>query len=253
MTLSDEEARRRRTQKTVLERKAPPTFQVLIEIQEKDRFAIHDNVAEVVDCFLRGLALNPEIRIRAEDGSVEIQKTLAPARAQTWAQPPGGTTKRRRGRNMRIFSYGVSRVRLEHAIDKFRAPAAITTEVERADILLTLKSQEKRAPRSIRDAEARGVPKYVLKSNTNTQIENFLNSVFSGMETHDTEQAALEEAEAAVRDVRENAKAAELAPRNAAMRRLQHILAEKYGLRSKSAGREPNRRVVIYPENRFVY
>src|ERR671923_100890 len=49
VTLSDEEARRRGTQKTVLERKAPPTFDVLIEIQDRDRVAVHHNVARVVD------------------------------------------------------------------------------------------------------------------------------------------------------------------------------------------------------------
>ena len=54
VTLSDEEARRRRTRKTVLERKAPPTFEVLIEIQERDRLAVHHDVAQVVDALLRG-------------------------------------------------------------------------------------------------------------------------------------------------------------------------------------------------------
>ncbi|HEX2163211.1 MAG TPA: AAA family ATPase, partial [Thermoanaerobaculia bacterium] len=60
VTLSDEEARRRRTQKTVLERKAPPTFDVLIEIETKDALAVHHDVAEVVDRFLRGAAPRPE-------------------------------------------------------------------------------------------------------------------------------------------------------------------------------------------------
>src|SRR5918992_917224 len=54
VTLSDEEARRRGTQKTVLERKAPPTFDVLIEIQDKDRLVIHKDVADAVDVMLRG-------------------------------------------------------------------------------------------------------------------------------------------------------------------------------------------------------
>src|SRR6516162_7733477 len=64
VTLSDEEARRRHTQKTVLERKAPPTFDVLIEIQDRDRLAVHHDVATVVDGFLRGRALRPEVRAR---------------------------------------------------------------------------------------------------------------------------------------------------------------------------------------------
>ncbi len=64
VTLSDEEARRRGTQKTVLERKAPPTFDVVIEIQDKDRLAVHHDVGIVVDRYLRGAPPKPEIRVR---------------------------------------------------------------------------------------------------------------------------------------------------------------------------------------------
>src|SRR5262244_3381344 len=74
VTLSDEEARRRGTQKTVLERKAPPTFDVLIEIQGKERLAVHHEVAEVVDRVLRNLPVRTEIRTRKEDGAVEISQ-----------------------------------------------------------------------------------------------------------------------------------------------------------------------------------
>ena len=72
VTLSDEEARRRGTRKTVLERKAPPTFDLLIEIQDRDRLAIHKNVAEVVDALLRGYQPQPEIRQRTASGDVAI-------------------------------------------------------------------------------------------------------------------------------------------------------------------------------------
>ena len=68
VTLSDEEARRRGTQKTVLERRAPPTFDVLIEIQTRDRLAVHRDVAAAVDALLRGYPLPPEIRSRDEGG-----------------------------------------------------------------------------------------------------------------------------------------------------------------------------------------
>src|SRR6185369_15540946 len=67
--------RRRGTQKTVLERKAPPTFNVLIEIQDKDRLAVHDDVAEVVDRFLRDVPPRPELRTRTAEGGVEIRKS----------------------------------------------------------------------------------------------------------------------------------------------------------------------------------
>ena len=68
VTLSDEEARRRGTQKTVLERRSPPTFDVLVEIQQRDRFAVHTDIAASVDALLRGFPLPPEIRSRLPDG-----------------------------------------------------------------------------------------------------------------------------------------------------------------------------------------
>src|SRR5512146_3193927 len=77
VTLSDEEARRRGTQKTVLERRAPPTFDVLIEIQTRDRLAVHQDVAEAVDALLRGRPLTPELRFRDEHDEIHIEKAPA--------------------------------------------------------------------------------------------------------------------------------------------------------------------------------
>src|SRR5574338_658777 len=78
VTLSDEEARRRGTQKTVLERRAPPTFDVLIEIQTRDRFAVHTDIMASVDALLRGYPIPPEIRTRDDRGAIQIEKS-APA------------------------------------------------------------------------------------------------------------------------------------------------------------------------------
>lgn len=252
VTLSDEEARRRGTQKTVLERKTPPTFNVMIEIQERDRFAVHDNVAEVVDCFLRGSAHSPEIRIRTASGKVEVSR-MEPAVREPLSisgRLAGPIERRgRKRRTVRIFSYGVSRIRFERVIQKLRVPAVIVPEIERADLILTLKSQEKRQSKEIRDAESRGIPRFVLRSNTTTQMENFLYSIFSSEELVSREEAAaVIEAQSAVEAVRESGVAIELSPRNSRLRRLQHLLAERSGLRSESIGREPERRVVLHPE-----
>ena len=73
VTLSDEEARRRGTQKTVLERKAPPTFDVIVEIVERGRITVRRPVAEVVDAILRGMPLPPETRRRDEEGRIHIE------------------------------------------------------------------------------------------------------------------------------------------------------------------------------------
>lgn len=80
VTLSDEEARRRGTQKTVLERRSPPTFDVLIEIQDRDTLSIHPDVSEAVDALVRGYPLPPEIRHRDEDGNIHVEKAPMPVR-----------------------------------------------------------------------------------------------------------------------------------------------------------------------------
>jgi stage III sporulation protein SpoIIIAA len=74
VTLSDEEARRRGTQKTVLERRAPPTFDVLVEIQDRQRVAVHRNVAEAVDAMLRARPMGVELRYRDEQGEIQIER-----------------------------------------------------------------------------------------------------------------------------------------------------------------------------------
>ena len=80
VTLSDDEAKRRGTQKTVLERKAPPTFDVVIEIIEVDKLALHLDVERTVDRMLRGGTPRPEIRIRNANGEIEvIQRAEVPA------------------------------------------------------------------------------------------------------------------------------------------------------------------------------
>ena len=88
VTLSDEEARRRGTQKTVLERKAPPTFDILVEIMEINKLAIHHDVAEVVDRSLRGLATAPEIRVRRPDGALEVIAPQQVERFEEYAASP---------------------------------------------------------------------------------------------------------------------------------------------------------------------
>src|SRR5215216_4247981 len=86
VTLSDEEARRRGTQKSVLERKAPPTFDVVVEIQNWSHVAVHENVAEVVDGVLRGQPVLPTVRRRGAEGEVLIEEPLMP-RARTAPLP----------------------------------------------------------------------------------------------------------------------------------------------------------------------
>jgi len=86
VTLSDEEARRRGTQKTVLERRSPPTFDVLVELQERDRLAVHPDVAQAVDTLVRGYPLQPEIRWRDAQNELHVEKAPAAPATRGMAQ-----------------------------------------------------------------------------------------------------------------------------------------------------------------------
>ena len=250
VTLSDEEARRRHTQKTVLERKAPPTFDVLIEIQDRDRLAVHHHVATVVDGLLRGRALHPELRVRTAEGEFEVRQPDIPAEPVRQAeedQQRDMPALRSRRRMVRIFPYAVNRNRLEQAIQRCRVPASLVEELDTADLIMTLKSQEKHQSRRLRDAQARGVPLYTVRHNTVTQMEQTLRLVFERGDRRSSDASAIREAEVAIREVLEQSQPVELTPQNNYLRRLQHQLAERYGLTTESKGVEPHRRVVIYP------
>jgi stage III sporulation protein SpoIIIAA len=243
VTLSDEEARRRGTQKTVLERKAPPTFDVIIEIQDKDRLAVHHDVSMVVDRFLRGIPPRAEIRIRTADGEVQIQEPkTAETQPGSFQGAPGTVTGVLRRR--RIFPYAVSRSKLQRAIEDLQVPASIVNQLDEGDVFLTLKSQERRQPRRLRDAELKGLPIYAVRSNTVKQMENFLQALFN---LADEQAEALREVETAVNEALDQAHPVELLPQNSYVRRLQHQLVEHHGLTSDSRGEEPYRRVVVYP------
>ena len=246
VTLGDEEARRRGTQKTVLERKAPPTFEVVIEIQEKDRLAVHHDVAHVVDRFLRGDMPRPEIRTRTPEGEVRISADLEPiGAAGRDGHPP---VSRGPHKIVRIYPYAVSRNRLERAIRELRLPADIANTLSDADLLITLKSQEKRQPKRLREAGTRGVPMHVIKSNTLSQIEAVLRGIFGVEDRLNNDEVALREVEDAISEVMSSAQPVELTPQNSYVRRLQHQLVQRYGLSSESKGADPFRRVVIYPQ-----
>lgn len=196
VTLGDEEARKRGTQKTVLERKAPPTFDVLIEIREMDRFAIYHDVGQAVDLILRGYAPAVEVRQRSADGKVEVteehpvprrQETMAPSETRPVAEGEWTPAERRRrhdpplGRPVKIFPYAVSQNRLERALKERRIPAEVTKVLHEADLVLTLKGQYRKMPKRLKEAEQRGLPIHVVRSNTLHQIQGFVDGLAEEM------------------------------------------------------------------------
>ena len=340
VTLGDEEARRRGTQKTVLERKAPPTFDVLVEIVERDNVIVHRNVAETIDAILRGHMVPPEARYRDERGELKaatkydyrISETSAGNPAFAPLEPTGGFgafgrsrssggsgryergglrplpgggpagggdargsrtlpgerlsgatpggeersprreleqalaemddrasldrpigagrpagDRARAPRAMSVFAFGVSRKRLEQAVRELGVPVNVARDLDEADAVVTLRNYYKRKPAALRDAESNGVPIYVLKTNTTLQMENMLASLFD-LEA-DPQEAALRETAEAIGLVQASGNPVELAPQNAYVRRLQHQMAERNALMSRSRGSEPNRRVELIPED----
>jgi len=413
VTLGDEEARRRRTQKSVLERKAPPTFDVVVEIQSRDRVSVHPDVAETVDAMLRGDPIAPELRWRDDVGMVQRSQArprpgpqsqmpgerfggLVGTSGAGWRTEPGwrpggrpvpgtfnnefglqqpergyrpgfrpgasggwrhgratrtagssgtsapweddqrppeafqaGTLADRgplergplppepRARDVREFQrqrewrdqasrainqmrvqeslgddegpdnepislidpddeatdeelagerrltplpapgdsalpklnvlgFGVSNKRLEQAVRELQLPVTLVREPDEADVVITLRNYYKQKPPALREAEERGLPMFVLKSNTLIQVESALTSIFA-LEV-DPRDAALREVEDAIGLVHQQSQPVELSPQNAYIRRLQHQMAERANLVSQSRGREPYRRVRLYPD-----
>jgi stage III sporulation protein SpoIIIAA len=338
VTLGDEEARRRGTQKSVLERKAPPTFDVVIEQQDRQHLIIHRDVAETVDDILRGSPPVAEERMRDTEGRMASRRiSVAPLESPAWGgggastpyggqfspfrgagvsprngaamngarnghaggarlsavngsgngfaapdfvhrvkrngsqppaepafvpleapgAPPAGQAQPPELPQIRIYPFGVSRPRLEQAIRQMGVPATISREQEDADVVITLKNYYRNQPERLRDAENERKPIYILKSNSVEQMLECLAHLYdidlsperapgSGGVLDPTTEA-IQEAEDAINHVLTNgANAVELSPQNAYVRRLQHQVAERYNLASRSRGKEPNRRVKIF-------
>lgn len=286
VTLSDEEARRRGTQKTVLERKAPPTFDVLIEIQDRKRIIVHHAVGEAVDAILRGWTLSPEVRWIDENQAVHVE-TLANQGEKRLGSNSGrrenghrsGDGERRSGRRrsaepevigeattngshqpepptekaarpVRVFPYGIGQNRLRSAAKNLNVNVEVVPEINDADIVMTLKNYYRQKPQPIADAERRNVPVYVLRSNTVTQMEQCLLDVFH-LNSPNSEAAfdtAMRETQDAIQRLLKGADSAELQPQAAAIRSQQHQLARAANLVSHSYGREPHRRVRIFSQ-----
>ncbi len=281
VTLGDEEARRRGTQKTVLERKAPPTFDVLVEIQSWDSVAVYSDVASAVDSILRGEEPQPERREKDADGQVQVTQppprespemtvqrrnvTNRPDRTLPWARErerngsSAPATPAKVQPKQRIFPFGVSRNRLENAIDRLHVPAVIVRDMHEATLVMTLKNYYRQSAQRLRQAEERGIPVYVLRNNTITQMERQLATIFQlNLAEEDqlsyqsdasggTIEDAMLEAETAITQVMNGERSTvELAPRSSYIRRLQHQMADRYSLDSRSYGSEPYRGVKIF-------
>lgn len=259
VTLSDEEARRRGTQKTVLERRAPPTFEILVEIQDRHRLLVRENVAEAVDTLLRGFPLTEEIRTRDQEGKVQVEiqrggpedSTQTPDERQSrvkqeFTEQPD-LQRTRKLKEQRIYPFGIARNRLLHAARNLHVPIQIVDNLKEASLFVTTKQYYRKRPRIVVDAERRGIPLYVLRANTTTQMEALLGDTFGLTEKElDPMTRAMGEAENAISRVLNGEQSINLTPQDALIRRYQHEMARDANLNSRSFGKEPYRAVRIF-------
>lgn len=206
VTLSDDEARRRGTQKTVLERRSPPTFDILVELQTRNKMAVHQDIASAVDSMLRMKSPSVEVRYRDSDGNIqnETQKVTLDPRMSNQSDRPQQQVRMVRGnkrgnhsestgqastpayqaearsnlKEMKVYAYGVARNRLHQAAKRLNVPMEVIDDFGQADAVVTLKNYYRRRPKVITDAENRGMPIYVLRANTVSQMENFLTDIY---------------------------------------------------------------------------
>jgi stage III sporulation protein SpoIIIAA len=287
VTLGDEEARRRRTQKTVLERAAEPTFPLAVEMHSRQRWLVHRDVAATVDRLLRGQSPRPQIRELGEDGAVRLQEAPGPS------PPVAATATAVAGRSaplvspqkaprplvplplpdpempspdrspsqpasrapLRVLGVGLPRPLVEEAARSLDAPVAVVDDPAQADVLLSLRGQLGREPQLRRLARDRGLPILVIKSDTLHQLQRALQRLCdrpggAAPAAADPEDvhAALEECRLAVEQVvLPQGRPVELLPRSESVLRMQAELVGRYRLRSAIFGRGVQQRLRVFP------
>jgi hypothetical protein len=255
VTLGDEEARRRGTQKSILERKAPPTFECVVEIQAWNRVTVHPDVASTVDAMLRGHVLPPEERSLDESGRLRIERQAPSftAGAPRSASRPGMPAPRQPQPDeptsgaFRVYLFGVNRGRAEEVLENAHLPIEITDNLRLAQAVLTTKAHYRNRPATLMQAENSAIPVIVLRKNTGVQIEQSLASLARSAGLKAPAREGIEEAEDAIERLRTGMEdSVDLSPQSAYVRRLQHEIAARNRLESRSSGREPMRRVRLF-------
>ena len=279
VTLGDQEAKFRGTQKTIQERKSWPTFDIVVEINSWNEIDVHENVAEVVDQWLRGYAIRPESRVsdsqgniiktndtirqnQQQNGSWDMNSRKAPL---TDKQPLQKTFNNRPVHSLeyKVFLFGVSKDKIIAAQEESNISVTISNELRNSDIVLTTKTHYRRGSNLVKSAESTGTPVYVLRKNTFHHILDFLSTLAkeqgidtsylraneaSTQSTDSSEilEAALKEAEDAAHEVLNGTFSVQLEPQKAYIRRLQHMLIDRMNLSSTSKGKEPYRSLLVY-------
>ena len=237
VTLGDEEADRRGTQKTILERKSPPTFDILIELRERGVFAIYRNLADTVDALLRGFIITPGIKTIS---SLSGEKDLTDKKDLTVTVLKEVSTA--------IFPLCINTSYLERGIRSVRAPMHVVKDIGRADIILVSKGKLMKKKEILEIAQKMDIPVEILEKNTLKNIKDFLRRA----RKKQLKEVIIdyEKLEEIIQGVLKKGGNVELPPGNKTVRDEEQAFIARFGLNSEVIGLEPNRRVIIYSKKR---
>ena len=266
VTLGDDEAKHRGSQKTVLEREKQPTFDIVIEIIDRNTLAVYKDTAEAVDCILRGWPVTPEIRKVDQTYNFKektnLEKTIEKVNElDNKTKNPMNFSFNRQAyinsvkNSKKIYIYAVSRSIVNKIIERLDIDVEIARNVEDADIVIAHKNFAKGGTKILSMANEYRIPIYFVRTNSMSQIQKVLkdalhmadNPDFKEVTTDfkDESELALDEAKAAIAKVMEGAECVELEPQPQSIRKLQHELADSYNLQSQSIGEGEDRRLTI--------
>nr|YP_009297301.1 hypothetical protein Psor_169 [Porphyridium sordidum]AOM66644.1 hypothetical protein Psor_169 [Porphyridium sordidum] len=279
VTLGDEEAKRRGTQKSIIERKATPAFKVAIEIHERYSWVIHENIADSVDQILQGSNPVTQIRNLYGSGKTIIKKFYSSNYTEEYyknsnnnnnglisnQQPNTLELKRKNIFVMKkkiccIYIFGLSYQYMEKLVNKFEIPIELSRSLTQADTILGLRSQIKSNKKLLDIAKNQTKKIFTAGNSSLSEILKILNFIlnFYGYNEINYENYAeskyedqlevQEEVRLAIEKIVIPKKhAVELLPRGLVMRNIQYQLITKYALKAKLVGKEPNKRIKIYP------
>lgn len=263
VTLGDDEAKRRGSQKTVLEREKQPTFDIVMEIVDRNTLAVYKNTAEAVDYILRGWPIRPEIRKVTEGYKEpkneiidEINKLDEKINAFSGESLKFSFSRQNYVKEVKdfkkIYIYAVSRTVIEKIIERLDLHAEITRNIEDADIVIAHKAFSKGGNKILSIANDYRLPIYYVKSNSMAQVQKVVKEALKITDSDEPMQGFCDETEIVLNETKDAIQRVinekidfELKPQNQQIRKLQHELIDQYNLRSESIGENENRRIKI--------
>lgn len=261
VTLGDIEARRRKTQKTVLEREFEPTFDILVEIINRNEVAVHFDVGLAVDKKLRGITTDVEIRkidgdklSKSKNSKVDDQ--IFEEKTENIIEEKEKLTENKSIKKINVFPYGLQKTKLKKLSKSYFSNVKIVSNPETAKIILTTKANYSKEPKPkiIEMAEKIGIPIHLIKKGSSDQIARFLEKITyekasnenpnkNKLDMDNTE--ALNEVKLGINKIKNGENEFELSPQDSNVRRMQHFFATNEGISTKSIGENSKRRIIL--------